>query len=67
MTKCQDVGYHTPVSMPYAHLLLLPHILTGNKVSKERDERNNPQKLHERRRTPGNSSGIGGSNRISSY
>lgn len=28
MTKCQNVGYHTPVSIAYAHLLLLPYILT---------------------------------------
>lgn len=67
MTKCQNV-WLVPYTSKYTICTLTVNVHSdiGNKVSKERDERNNPQKLHERGRTQGNSSGIGGSNRISS-
>lgn len=42
------------------------HFDVRNKVSKERDERENPQKLHERGGSWDNSSGIGESNTTSS-
>lgn len=51
MTKCQDIWYQYTSKYTICRLSIvtIPFNI-GNKVSKERDERNNPQKLHERGR-----------------
>lgn len=35
MPKCQDVHYHTPVSVLYTHTIITRHFDIGNKVRKE--------------------------------
>lgn len=73
MTKCQDVRYHTPASVPHTSKCTtgIPTVVTihfeiANKVRKGRDEEINPQKHHEPGGTGDNSSGMGGSNTSSS-